>query len=56
VKYEGQDFGDAHSRLQTERMQRSAGTQVDGKFYKKGSQEKTLPHRPECFLLRSPLD
>ena len=25
-------------------------------FYKKGSQEKTLPHRPECFLLRSPLD
>jgi hypothetical protein len=25
-------------------------------FYKKGSQEKTLPHRPELFLLHSPLD
>jgi hypothetical protein len=29
---------------------------VPGKFYKKGSQEKTLPHRLEFFLLRSPLD
>jgi hypothetical protein len=26
------------------------------KFYKKGSQEKTLPHRLELFLLHSPLD
>jgi hypothetical protein len=27
-----------------------------GKFYKKGSQEKTVPHRLESFLLRSPRD
>ena len=26
------------------------------KFYKRRSQEKTLPRRPEFFLLRSPLD
>jgi hypothetical protein len=30
--------------------------QVPREFYKKGSQEKTVPHRPELFLLRSPLD
>jgi hypothetical protein len=30
--------------------------EVSGEFYKKGSQEKTVPHRPELFLLRSPLD
>src|SRR5260370_38788569 len=33
-----------------------AAASMPEKFYKGRSQEKTLLHRPEFFLLRSPLD
>jgi hypothetical protein len=41
---------------QREGVHRNPGLLSPGLFYKKGSQEKTVPHRPELFLLRSPLD
>src|SRR6202040_3505161 len=36
------------------RGDRTPETPVPGKFYKRGSQEKTQLHRPELFLLPSP--
>jgi len=34
----------------------NTGTNLTGKLYKRGSQEKTLLRWLEVFLLRSPLD